>query len=65
MGQIKFGVLNLNPSILLWQASGEAQYVNDIHEQLGELHGAFVLSSLGNAGIDSFDPSGALVGRSS
>lgn len=35
--------------------------MNDMPEQLGELHGAFVLSTVGNAGIASIDPSAALV----
>ena len=43
------------------QAAGEAEYVNDIPKYKQELCGSMVLSSVGNATIDSIDPSPALV----
>ena len=44
-----------------WQTSGEIQYTGDIPHKQGELHGAFVLSSIANCDIVSVDPSEALV----
>jgi len=43
------------------QCSGEAQYTDDIPLRPGELHGAFVQSTVANCQIDSIDPSEALV----
>ncbi|ODM92327.1 Abscisic-aldehyde oxidase [Orchesella cincta] len=43
------------------QASGEAEYVNDIHPQQGELFGAFVLSTVGNASLKNVDPAEAML----
>ena len=45
-----------------FQTSGCVQFVNDMPPQFGELHAAFVLSSVGSANIASVDPSPALVG---
>jgi len=42
--------------------SGEAEYVNDIPKMPGELFGAFVLTTVGNASLKSVDASEALVG---
>lgn len=41
--------------------TGEAQYINDIREELDELHGVFVVTSVGNASIKSIDASQAKV----
>lgn len=43
------------------QASGRAVYINDIAGQPGECQAAFVLSTAGNAKIQSIDPTEALV----
>ncbi|KAK3581541.1 hypothetical protein CHS0354_031882 [Potamilus streckersoni] len=43
------------------QVTGEAEYVNDIPLQPGELHAAFVISTVGNAKIQSIDASAALL----
>ena len=43
------------------QCSGEAQYTDDIPLLPGELHAAFVLSTVANCQLDSIDPSKALV----
>ncbi|XP_021947093.1 xanthine dehydrogenase/oxidase [Folsomia candida] len=43
------------------QASGEAEYVNDIHPEFGELYGAFVLTTVANATISNIDASEALM----
>ncbi len=40
---------------------GEAEYVNDIPKMNGELAGAFVLTTVGNARLKSVDASEALV----
>ncbi|KAK7506537.1 hypothetical protein BaRGS_00002012, partial [Batillaria attramentaria] len=42
------------------QASGEAEYVNDMPRYQHELCGALVMSTVGNATIESIDPSPAL-----
>jgi xanthine dehydrogenase/oxidase len=42
------------------QTAGEAEYVNDIPERPGELHGAFVLTTQGSGSIASIDDSQAL-----
>ncbi|CAL8110876.1 unnamed protein product [Orchesella dallaii] len=44
----------------LAQVSGEAKYINDICSELAELHGAFVVTTVGNATIKSVDASEAL-----
>ncbi|XP_076232212.1 xanthine dehydrogenase/oxidase [Calliopsis andreniformis] len=44
----------------LYQASGEAQYVNDIPPFEDEVYCAFVLSTVSNATLKSIDPSEAL-----
>ena len=43
------------------QASGKAVYINDIAGQPRECQAAFVLSTAGNAKIQSIDPTEALV----
>ncbi|XP_035716520.1 indole-3-acetaldehyde oxidase [Folsomia candida] len=43
------------------QASGEAEYINDIDPEFGELFGAFVLTTVANATISSIDASEALI----
>jgi xanthine dehydrogenase/oxidase len=43
------------------QCTGEAQYVNDIPHQKGELFAAFVNSSVANCDLDVVDASEALV----
>ena len=40
---------------------GEAQYIDDIPIRGDELHGAFVVSTIGNCQLDSIDPFNALV----
>ena len=40
---------------------GEAEYVNDIQPQKGELFGAFVISTVASANLASIDASEALV----
>ena len=45
----------------LIQAAGEAEYVNDLPVVQGELHAAFVLTSMANCEIASIDPKQALV----
>ncbi|CAG7829963.1 unnamed protein product, partial [Allacma fusca] len=42
------------------QCTGEAEYTNDIHPQLGELSAAFVITKVANAMLDKVDPSEAL-----
>ncbi|XP_043236080.1 indole-3-acetaldehyde oxidase-like isoform X1 [Amphibalanus amphitrite] len=42
------------------QTSGEAEYLDDQHEAPGELHGYYVLATVGNAVISSIDASQAL-----
>ncbi|XP_064601079.1 LOW QUALITY PROTEIN: xanthine dehydrogenase-like [Liolophura sinensis] len=42
------------------QATGEAEYINDIPPIDGQLYGTFVLSTEGNAQIQTIDPSAAL-----
>ncbi|XP_041366429.1 xanthine dehydrogenase-like [Gigantopelta aegis] len=42
------------------QTSGRVQFVNDVPPQSGELHAAFVLSSVGKAQISNVDTSAAL-----
>ena len=42
------------------QCTGEAIYINDIPEIPGELHAAFVYSTLANCYLDRVDPSAAL-----
>jgi len=42
------------------QTAGEAEYVNDIPERPGELHGAFVLTTQATGSIASIDDSQAL-----
>ncbi|CAG7720323.1 unnamed protein product [Allacma fusca] len=44
----------------LIQCSGEAEYVNDVPKQTGELSGAFVLATVANAEIKNVDASEAL-----
>lgn len=46
---------------LCCQATGEAEYINDIAPVDGQLYGTFVLSTEGNAQIQTIDPSAALV----
>ena len=46
---------------IIFQASGEAEYVSDIPPRPGQLYAAFVLSTQGNATIDNIDPADALV----
>lgn len=41
--------------------AGEAQYVNDIHAQPGELYGALVLTRVAQGTIKSIDATEALV----
>jgi xanthine dehydrogenase molybdopterin-binding subunit B len=50
----------------LWHLTftGEAQYINDMKELPGELHGVLVLSTEANATIKSIDASNALVSLS-
>lgn len=43
------------------QASGEAEYVNDIRAELGELFGVFVVTTVANATLKSVDATEALV----
>ncbi|XP_035713400.1 xanthine dehydrogenase/oxidase isoform X1 [Folsomia candida] len=43
------------------QASGEAEYVNDMESRFGELFGAFVVTSVANAKIQRVDASEALL----
>ena len=43
-----------------WQTAGEAEYVGDIPEKKGELHGAFVLSNIANATVVSIDTTRAM-----
>ena len=43
------------------QTAGEAEYVNDIPQVNGELHAAFVLTSVANCDIVSVDTAEALV----
>lgn len=40
---------------------GEAEYINDMNHQPGELYAAFVISTVGNASIKFIDPAEALV----
>lgn len=40
---------------------GEAEFIDDLPVRSGELHGAFVLSSIANCSIKNLDPSPALV----
>jgi xanthine dehydrogenase/oxidase len=42
------------------QTAGEAEFINDIPERPGELHGAFVLTTQGSGSIASIDDSQAL-----
>ena len=42
------------------QCTGEAIYINDIPEIPGELHAAFVYSTVANCYLDTVDPSAAL-----
>ncbi|KAG8313194.1 hypothetical protein J6590_006752 [Homalodisca vitripennis] len=44
----------------IYQCSGEAQYVDDIPELPGELHGALVLTTVGQGTITSIDSSQAM-----
>jgi len=41
--------------------AGEAEYTNDVPQAPGELFGAFVLSSVGNATLDTIDTTTAMV----
>lgn len=41
--------------------AGEAEYVNDIQPQAGELFGAMVLTTVGNATLRKIDATEALV----
>ena len=43
------------------QCTGEAIFANDMPILPGELHGAFVYSTVANCELDSVDPSPALV----
>ncbi|CAL8082189.1 unnamed protein product [Orchesella dallaii] len=43
------------------QTSGEAEYINDMHPLYGELFGAFVLTTVGNASLKYIDTSEALM----
>ncbi|OXA40303.1 putative aldehyde oxidase 1 [Folsomia candida] len=43
------------------KVKGEAEYINDIDPEFGELFGAFVLTTVANATISSIDASEALV----
>ncbi|OXA54699.1 Xanthine dehydrogenase [Folsomia candida] len=43
------------------QASGEAEYINDIRPEFGDLFGAFVVTTVANATISSIDASEALM----
>lgn len=45
----------------LVQCSGEAEYINDIPMQVGELRAAFVLSTIHNGSLDKLDATEALV----
>jgi len=63
-------ILNWTTLLFLKQASykifnllikGEAEYVNDINPEFGELFGAFVVTSLGPATLKNVDASEALV----
>jgi xanthine dehydrogenase molybdopterin-binding subunit B len=40
---------------------GEAQYINDMCPEKGELFAAFVLSTVANATLKNIDPSEAMV----
>ena len=42
------------------QCTGEAIYINDIPEIPGELHAAFVYSTIANCDLDTVDPTEAL-----
>lgn len=42
------------------QTTGKAEYINDTPAQQHELHAAFVISTVGNAKLQSMDPSKAL-----
>ena len=42
------------------QCTGEAIYINDIPEIPGELHAAFVYSTMANCELDTVDPTEAL-----
>jgi hypothetical protein len=42
------------------QTAGEAEYINDIPERPGELHGAFVLTTQNSGTISNIDASNAL-----
>jgi xanthine dehydrogenase/oxidase len=43
------------------QCSGEAEFVNDIPSIPGEVHGAFVLTTVSTGTIANIDPANALV----
>ena len=43
------------------QCTGEAEYTNDIHPQIGEVFGAFVYTTVANATLKSIDTSEAMV----
>lgn len=43
------------------QCTGEAEYTNDLPNLPGELHAAFVYSTVANCDLDMVDPSDALV----
>jgi len=45
------------------QCSGEAEYVNDIPAVPGEVHAAFVLTTVSTGTVSNIDPSEALVSK--
>ena len=51
-----------NNLFLLPQASGEAQYINDIPKMQHEVFGAFVTSQQAAAQLESIDTTEAMVG---
>ena len=58
---MKYTILLLKYNYIWFQTTGKAEYINDTPAQQHELHAAFVISTVGNAKLQSMDPSKALV----
>ena len=58
---MKYTILFLKYNYIWFQTTGKAEYINDTPAQQHELYAAFVISTVGNAKLQSMDPSKALV----